>query len=444
MSSEARFQRVHKFGGASLATGRDVARVRGLVGGTDGERAVVVVSAHLGVTALLGGLAQEAAAGRASVERVRVRHRGLLRELGLDPELVDRLIRELAAVLRTIARRAEVEGGPVELGAGERDHVLSFGERLSARIVAAALRAGGLEATPVDAFDLGFVSDGSFGRARPVAGVEETLRERLAEVPGVPVVTGFLAKDRQGRLTTLGRNGSDLTAAIVAEALGARELVLWKGVPGVASADPRLVPGARTIEELSFEDALELARAGAEVLHPDAIAPLRRGGVALRVADVNRPDLIGTRLVEGRAGSGPVAVAGRQGLVRLTLRTAETELELADLAPLGVDRGAIRLLVARPGVCELWMDAAALGKGLPAGAGVELEQDLALVQLIGGPPAGAGPRALAHLAGAGIVPLRSLASEGGVGLFFAVRAAEFVQTLRILHEALLARALSAA
>ena len=429
-------RRVHKFGGASLATGPDVARACEIVRSFDGERAVLVVSAHLGVTALLGEAAREAAAGQPSVERVRVRHRGLLRELDLDPELVDRWMRELAAVLKNIAQRAEGSGEPT---AGELDHALSFGERLSARIVAAALRKLGAEATPVDAFDLGLVSDGAFGRARPVAGVERALRERLDEISGVPVVTGFLAKDRAGRLTTLGRNGSDLTAAIVAEALGASELVLWKGVPGIASADPKLVPEARTIEVLAFGDALELARAGAEVVHPDAFAPVRRGGVALRVADVRRPDLPGTSVVERAPSSAPVAVVGREGLVRVTLESATTELAIAELATLP---GAAHLVIARAGCIELWVDKALVDA--PHFANACVEHDVALVHLVGGPGPVAGAPALATLAAAGIEPLRTLAGEHGTGQVFGVRGAQYAAAVRALHAALLARTLDAA
>ncbi len=430
--------RVHKFGGAALARGEDVRRVCGLVAGLAGERPVLVVSAHLGVTRLLREVAREAALGRPALERVRVRHRGLLRELGLDPERVDGLTRELGTVLGAIARRGE-------LGRRELDHVLSFGERLSARIVAAALRAHGVDATPVDSFDLGFTSDAAFGRARLLPGVGERIARSLAEVPGVPVVTGFLAQDPAGRLTTLGRNGSDLSAAILAEALGARELVLWKGVPGVLTADPKLVGEARTLERLAFDDALALARAGADVLHPDALAPVRRAGIGVRVLDVHAPEHGGTRLVEAPAASEPLAIAGRTGLVRLT--SVGDERGFAELlGALAAREVEVPVLEARAGVWEAWLDGevyGSLGDGSLAGS-VRVEHGRALVQVVGGAGPRATARVLERLAAADIAPLRIWAGTDERGPLLGLRGEQYVPALRCLHAALLERALGAA
>lgn len=430
--------RVHKFGGAALARGGDVDRVCGLVAGLVDERPVLVVSAHQGVTRLLREVAHEAALGRPAIERVRVRHRGLLRELGLDPERVDRLIRELGAVLDAIARRGE-------LGRRELDHVLSFGERLSARIVAAALRARGIDATPVDAFDLGFTSDNAFGRARPLPGAGARIARSLAEVPGVPVVTGFLAQDPAGRLTTLGRNGSDLSAAILAEALGARELVLWKGVPGVLTADPKLVSEARTLERLAFDDALALARAGADVLHPDALAPVRRAGIGVLVLDVHAPERGGTRLVEAPGADEPLAIAGRTGLVRLASAGDDRGLA-ALLGALAARDIEARHLEARAGVWELWLDEEEIGAlGEEAlREGVRLERDRALVQLVGGAGPRATARVLERLAAADIAPLRIWAGTDECGPLLGLRGVEYVTAIRCLHAALLDRALGAA
>src|SRR5688572_3241238 len=159
---------VMKFGGAALADGAGIRRVGEILAARGGARPVAVVSAALGVTELLIAAAAAAAEGRSELERVRVRHRTLLSQCGLDQELLNHLLSELAAVLEGIrSRRA--------LTAAERDFVLSFGERMSARIVAAALRAGGRNATPVDAFDLGLISDSNHGCARPLAGTSAAI-----------------------------------------------------------------------------------------------------------------------------------------------------------------------------------------------------------------------------------------------------------------------------
>ena len=146
--------------------------------------------------------------------------------------------------------------------------------------VSGALARTGVEATPVDAFDLGFLSDSNHGHARPLSGIGDSIRTTLERVPGIPVVTGFLAKDRAGNLTTLGRNGSDLTASVLAEALAASEVQFWKPVAGILTADPELVPTARRIPSLTYMEAAECAFHGSRVLHPACVAPALRAGLA--------------------------------------------------------------------------------------------------------------------------------------------------------------------
>lgn len=293
---------VMKFGGAALAKGADVRHVCEVI--VDASSApLVVVSAHEGVTAQLETCARRAAQGHLDTDALRIRHRGLLADLDLDPELLDRLFFELRRVLVGIRHRGM-------LLAEELDLVLSFGERFSARVVAAALRSVGAEATPVDAFDLGLTTDSCHGRARPLPGFEASLRESLRGVPGIAVVTGFLAKDGRGNLTTLGRNGSDLTASLLAVAAGAGRLVYFKNVPGILSADPRVVGEAWRVRELSLGQASELALHGAEVLHPRALEPLVGGSLEVEVRDIGRPDQVGTRVRGTGPSTGPVAVTG--------------------------------------------------------------------------------------------------------------------------------------
>ncbi len=291
---------VFKFGGAALADGPGVGRVVSIVADRSNPL-IIVVSAHSGVTAVLRELAEDAVHGRADVAKVRIRHRSLCTQLGLESELLDRYWVELAQLLAGIADRGS-------LSAQDRDAVLSIGERVSARIVARSLRARGVFATPVDAFDLGFVAEDEEGRVRPRADSGANVRLALEGVPGVPVVTGFLARTESGLLTTLGPNGSDWTASWLAEAVQATELVFWKTVPGIMTADPHLVPKARVIERLPYADAFELARHGAEVLHPNSIEPARRANVHVTIRDVLNPAGAGTELVELAPSSEPVGI----------------------------------------------------------------------------------------------------------------------------------------
>jgi aspartate kinase len=311
-SGSSAFDKVLKFGGAALADGQGVRRCAELVMAYGGARPVVVVSAHLGVTDLLDTIARSAADGQLEGDRVRLRHRTLLRQLSLEPELLDRHITELFNLLAGVKQRGRLEPS-------ERDLALSFGERMSARVVAQTLRSLGALATPVDAFDLGLVSDSTHGAARPLPESRARICAALAEVPGIPVVTGFLAKDAQGNLTTLGRNGSDLTAALVAEAVGAGELQLWKAVGGIMTADPKICADARVVERLGVVEAAEFAFHGAQVLHGAALDPVQRANVTVRLLDVHDPHGRGTMLTAQTRGAGPIGIAARRQLVRLDL-----------------------------------------------------------------------------------------------------------------------------
>jgi len=293
---------VFKFGGAALADGPGVRRVVSIVAARLEANPVVVVSAHSGVTELLSELAQRAVHGRVDLAQVRIRHRSLCSQLGLESELLDRYWVELSHLVAGIASRGT-------LADQDRDAVLSIGERVSARIVARSLRAQGVFATPVDAFDLGLITENGGGQVRPRADSGPQVRDALRKMPGVPVVTGFLARAASGLVTTLGPNGSDWTASWLAEAIGARELVFWKTVPGFMTADPKLISTARVIRKLAWEDALELTRHGAGVLHPRAIEPARRAGIHVTIRDVAAVDAGGSLLEERASSESPVGLA---------------------------------------------------------------------------------------------------------------------------------------
>lgn len=424
---------VMKFGGASLADGDAVHRVCRIVAERLEPPPLIVVSAHRGVTSLLERCAREAALGRVEIDRVRQRHRGLLRQLALDPELLDRHVAELRSLLAWIAGRRS-------LSAGELDLALSFGERMSARIVAAALRRQGHLATPVDAFDLGLTTDSRFGRATPLPGFRDRLRTSLAEVPGIPVVTGFLAKDESGNLTTLGRNGSDLTATLMAHAIGASRLEFWKDVPGIMTADPRLVPDARAIDVVTPEAAAELAFHGASVLHPSALDDALTGGLAIFVRSVLAPDLPGTELRRDAPEPGPVAIAGHAELNGLAV-AREGERGPAELfALLQAKRVTPRVLHGESGRVQVWA---------PPGSGFEeVARDLedratplppvASVVVIGGP--GLATDALEILERAGLPPRLAVQGRSSRSCVFLVELEKRAEATRVLHVELFAEA----
>lgn len=279
---------VLKFGGTSLETAKALEQVIAIVGATPGQR-VVVVSATAGTTNALIAAARAAAAGdgttaQRSLDAMAEAHQDLLRETvgGRDAaasEVIAELSERTAALLRSVAILRECT-------ARSLDAIVSYGEKASAPVVAAALKASGVDAEPVSAERL-IVTDDAFGNASPLfeesrARIRAELGPMLLE-KSVPVVTGFIGATADGVTTTLGRGASDYSAAIVAAALDAAECRIYTDVSGVMSADPRAVPDARPLPRLSYAEAAELSYYGAKVLHPRAVLPAIEAGIPVRI-----------------------------------------------------------------------------------------------------------------------------------------------------------------
>lgn len=289
---------VLKFGGTSVGGPEPIRRLGEIVRRCLGEKPVVVVSAMSGVTNRLFRLADLAVLGsswEADFASLGEHHRSCLRDLGLDPSLLDQLFQELEKLIQGIALIRECT-------LRTKDYLVSFGERLSVRMVAAHLRNVGVEASAFDAFDAGLVTDSHFGSARPLPDVDARIHSILTRVKGVPVITGYIGKDESGRITTLGRGGSDYSASIFGAALDVREIQIWTDVDGVMTADPRIVKGARFIPKMSFAEASELAFYGAKVLHPATMIPAVRKNIPIRVLNSFRPDFEGTTIVADLKG----------------------------------------------------------------------------------------------------------------------------------------------
>lgn len=312
---------VHKFGGAALADAAAITNVGTLLLAEPRGGCVVVTSALLGVTNALIEATQHAMAGddraREITERLRARHVEVARALTADAAFTE--ARE--ALGAAIDADHDVLAQQLRALTAQRsdtlalvDAVLAHGERLAASIVCRMLVTRGLHSTVVDATLL-IATDGRHGDAAPDlartdAMAPPVLGRALAD-HDVVVVPGFTGAGAEGAVVTLGRGGSDLTAAVLARAIGAREVVLWKDVPGVMTADPRVVPEARVVPLLDAREASELAYYGAKVLHPRTLLPLR-SGMKLRLRPFADPGASGTTIVAGRvAGGAPVrAISG--------------------------------------------------------------------------------------------------------------------------------------
>lgn len=281
---------VMKFGGSSLATAEKVRRCVALVRREMARRPVVVVSAHDHATDDLLDAARAAAGGKVDLHRIERLHHALVRELELDERVVEPLLGQLAAILHGISLLGE-------LTARTLDAVMSFGERMSTRIVALAMSQEGVPAVACNAYDLGLMTDSNHGRASPLPDIDGRIAMEIGRMTLVPVVTGFLGKDGKGNITTLGRSGSDFSASIIGAAIDAEEVQIWTDVNGVMTADPSVDPSARSLPVLSFTEASELAYYGAEVLHPNTLVPAIRKRIPVRVLNTMNPDDAGTVIV---------------------------------------------------------------------------------------------------------------------------------------------------
>ncbi len=284
---------VLKFGGTSVGGADPIRRVGQIIRTRLDRNPVVIVSAVGGMTNRLFALRDEALEQgdwEASWTRMRDDHATILTELELDAGLVDELLDELHGLLRGISLIRECT--PRTL-----DYLVSFGERISARIVSAHLRSEGVESGAHDAFDVGLLTDGRFGLARPLPEADELIRKALGGVSGVPIVTGYIGKNEDGSITTLGRGGSDYSASIFGAALDADEIQIWTDVDGVMTADPRIVDSAKLTGKLSFAEAGELAFYGAKVVHPATMMPAVRRNIPIRVLNTYKPEFQGTVIV---------------------------------------------------------------------------------------------------------------------------------------------------
>ncbi|HZB46905.1 MAG TPA: aspartate kinase [Pyrinomonadaceae bacterium] len=307
---------VMKFGGTSVG---DAARIRGaaeIVAAAARRGAVVaVVSAMGGVTNALVGAARDAAcgdagAGKALREALHARHAEAVEALIPDGAARAALAADTERIIEEVATLCQATATLRELTPRALDAISSAGERLSARLMAGALVESGTASVALEATEL-IVTDDEHGRATPL--MDETrgrANERLLpllEGGTVPVVTGFIGATGAGVLTTLGRGGSDYSATIIGAALGAAEITIWTDVDGVMTADPRLVEDARTIGEISYAEAAELAYFGAKVLHPKTLRPVAEAGVPVWIRNSFAPEKSGTRITPaGRPSSSGV------------------------------------------------------------------------------------------------------------------------------------------
>jgi aspartate kinase len=319
---------VCKFGGTSVADAAAIRRLIAIVAARAGERPLVVVSALAGITDGLLGLAAPVHAGDAealdgAIDALVRRHESVAGVLpGAEPAV--ETVRADAESLRSSLSAAFGR----RLRPAEMDALAGHGELWSSRLVAGAMHGAGVPSAWADIRPI-MVTDDRFGRATPYVQMlnnraRECLRP-LLEDELIPVTQGFIGATADGVPTTLGRGGSDFTAALLGAALGAARVEIWTDVDGLMTADPRIVPGARTLSAASYEEAAELATFGAKVLHPATAMPLVRAGIPIVVLNSIRPELPGTTIEPAaeleRMGDSPIrSISWKRGITVINVR----------------------------------------------------------------------------------------------------------------------------
>ncbi|HEY3171983.1 MAG TPA: aspartate kinase [Thermoanaerobaculia bacterium] len=455
---------IHKFGGASLRDAGALAHALSIIESAD-RPAVVVVSAFAGVTDALLGLAGDLSRGKdAAVRRtaadLQKRHETSARAVVPAGESRQSV---LAHVRRAFGELQALPSAPRmlrELSPRSIDQLVAAGEDLAARIFSAGLAAHGVRSEYVSALDV-IATDGRPGQASPdLAATDRRARTRLRLLlskDAVPVVPGFLGADAEGRVVTLGRGGSDLTATLLGRSLAARAVILWKDVRGFLTADPRVVPDARVIPQLNVREAAELAYYGAKVLHPRALIPAGRARIFVRPFD--HPEEPGTEISGRRtlerypvkalsaiAGQALVTVTGN-GMLGVPGIAART---FGALHREGISVSLISQASSEHSICAGIPEAqsdAAQGSLLEAFReevsrrevdGVEVLRGLATISVVGlgmaGTP-GIAARVFNALAPAGINVVAIAQGSSELNISFVVEAARSGEAQRRIHDA---------
>ena len=343
---------VMKFGGTSVGDADRIRSAEAIAAEASKERAVVVVvSAMSSVTNTLIAAAGKAATGdeaaaEALTRALQEKHHEAIGHLIADIENRRQLLSEIDALIERAANYCRGCALLGELSPRALDVIAGTGERLTARMTAAVLREMGLRGAALDATDL-IVTDEVHGGARPLAGPTRKKTQAalfpMLEAGGIPVITGYLAATAKGIPTTLGRGGSDYSATILGAALDATEVIIWTDVNGVLTADPRMVPDAATLDEVSYTEAGELAFFGAKVLHPMTLRPVMESAIPVWIRNSFQPQLAGTKITH-------IVRPAPQGVKAVTATRDVAMIAIAGPGIIGVPDIAARIFTASASV----------------------------------------------------------------------------------------------
>jgi len=452
-----------KFGGTSVGSPEAIQQLGHIVLQAKSKKPVVVVSAFSGITNLLIDMGRQASEGnqdyKKTLEQIENRHMNALRQLvhvqhqsGLLAK-IKMLLNELEDVLHGVYLLREATPRSIDL-------VCSFGERLSAYIVANHLHFSGHEAQAIDAREI-LVTNAAFGNAK--IDFEQTnaqVKSRLAGFEGIPVVTGFIASTIKGETTTLGRGGSDYTAAVLGAALGVEEIQIWTDVNGMMTADPRLVKEAFTLSTVSYQEAMELSHFGAKVIYPPTLQPAFQARIPIKILNTFSPNHPGTTISDAvdhgdfpikgissiehialinLSGSGMVGVAGTAS--RMFLALAQHQVNIILITQASSEHSICVAIEPKHSEQAILALSQALESELEAGKidPIEVQTGLSIVAVIGENmkrTTGVSGKTFTALGNNGINVVATAQGSSELNISVVIETRNLAKALNVLHESL--------
>lgn len=454
-----------KFGGTSLGDGVRIKNAAKLVKEyLESNEVIVVCSAMAGVTDTLFALIDKASRGRIRdveiiLNNLSVKHFKAV-DVAVDDETIKNDVKSIVKELVEDLRRAVLSILYLrEATPRSRDYVVSFGERLSTRIVWGALTELGINCKYLDGGDAGIVTDSNFGEASPLMEITKLEVKRrvgsLLDRGITPVVTGYIAVNEEGVITTLGRGGSDYTATILGYCLDADEVWLWSDVDGLMTADPRIVENAKVHSTVSFNEAIEMAIFGAKGLHPRALEPAMKSNMKVRIRNTFNPSHPGTLITLKSEKSDMIVKAvllvkdvamisvkgasmvGKPGTVAKILETLAKENINVMMISQSVSESSVSIVIKRDVLTKALnkLETALLGTGLVED--IESEDDVNVVAVVGegmkGTP-GVASRVFGAVAKKNINIRMIAQGSSELNISFVVKEEDGYEAVRAIHE----------
>ncbi|MCL7398570.1 MAG: aspartate kinase [Thaumarchaeota archaeon] len=456
---------VMKFGGTSLGDGKRIRHVASLIKRYSEENELVVVaSAMSNVTDELIRLTSIAESGREDevdeiLDRLSSQHEDAIGDAIKDEKISAEVWRYVQRDLDGLRKAVKGVCYIMEATPRTRDLILSFGERLSTRILWGAMLDFDLPAVYLTGKDAGIVTDSNFGEAMPL--IETTylnLSSRLGSLISegkIPTVTGFIAADTYGVITTLGRGGSDYTATLIGSAINADEIWLWSDVDGLMTANPKIVPNARVLPEISYAEAIEMAMFGAKGLHPRAFEPTIEKGIPVRIRNTFNPDEPGTLITKSKIVADNIvkavllvenvgmlsirgtSIVGRPGTAAKILDAIARRSINIMMISQSVSESSISLIIKRDLLEKAIaaIETSLLSSGIAKD--IEVDEDVAVVAVIGegmkGTP-GIAARVFKAVASKGINVKMISQGASELNISFVVKGTEAVDAVRAVHD----------